>query len=140
MQGDTWASTMASVQCDNFGKELLEKNVPYLYKYKGCVPIGILGQIDDLIAITDPGYKAHQMNQFINVKTANKNLQFGPDKCKTMLVGSKKNKFDFLHTKLSVNTWSTTHNEEGQLIETYQGKSEMEEVNNIKYLGVLHIL
>ena len=72
MQGDTWASTMASVQCDNFGKELLEDDVNYLYKYKGCVPIGILGQIDDLIAITDPGYKAHQMNQFINLKTANK--------------------------------------------------------------------
>ena len=27
MQGDTWASTMASVQCDAFGKELLEEEL-----------------------------------------------------------------------------------------------------------------
>ena len=31
MQGDTWAITMDSVQCDAFGKELLEENVSYLY-------------------------------------------------------------------------------------------------------------
>ena len=35
MQGDKWASTMASVQCDSFGKELLENNMSFLYNYKG---------------------------------------------------------------------------------------------------------
>ena len=34
MQGDTWASTMASVQCDAFGKNLLVEDASYLYKYK----------------------------------------------------------------------------------------------------------
>ena len=58
MQGDTWTSTMASVQCDSFGKELIEDNVSFLYKYKGYIPIGILGQIDDLIGVTEAGYKA----------------------------------------------------------------------------------
>ena len=43
MQGDTWASTMASVQCDAFGKELLEEEASFFYKYKGFVPVGILG-------------------------------------------------------------------------------------------------
>ena len=76
MQGDTWASTMASVQCDSFGKELLEDNVSFLYKYKGYVPIGILGQIDDLIGVREAGFKAQQINSFLNVKTANKYLQF----------------------------------------------------------------
>ena len=32
MQGDTWASTMASVQCDAFSIELLEEDVSYLYR------------------------------------------------------------------------------------------------------------
>ena len=99
MQGDTWASTMASVQCDAFGSELLEEDVSYLYRYKGSVPIGILGQIDDLIGVTEPGYKAQQLNTFFNVKTADKNLQFGPDKCKTMLVGSTRKKIWFPRNK-----------------------------------------
>ena len=80
MQGDTWASTMASIQCDSFGKELLEENASYIFKYKGYIPVGILGQIDDLIGITEAGFKAQQMNAFLNVKSANKYLQFGPNK------------------------------------------------------------
>ena len=74
---------MTSVQCDAFGKELLEEDVSYLFEYKRSVPVGILGQIDELIGVTEPGHKAHQMNTHLNVKTANKNLQFGSDKCKT---------------------------------------------------------
>ena len=31
MQGDIWASTMASVQCDAFGKELLEEEASFFY-------------------------------------------------------------------------------------------------------------
>ena len=37
--------------------------------------------------MTEAGYKAQQMNALINVKTADKGLQFGVTKCKTMLVG-----------------------------------------------------
>ena len=81
MQGDTWASTMVSVQCDAFSKELLEEGASFISKYKGFVPVGILGQIDDLIGVTEAGYKAQQMNSYLNVKTADKYLQFGPDKC-----------------------------------------------------------
>ena len=59
MQGDTWASTMASVQCDTFGKELLEEEGSYVFKYKGYVPVGILAQINDLIGVTEAGYKSY---------------------------------------------------------------------------------
>ena len=100
MQGDTWASTMASVQCDRFGKELIDEDMSFLYRYKKYVPIGILGQIDDLIGVTEAGYKAQQMNSFLNVKTADKHLQFGPSKCKSMLVGSTKVKLDHHKTNL----------------------------------------
>ena len=62
LQGDTWASASASVQCDNFGKLLLEEKANFLYKYKGYISVGILGQVDDLIAATEAGHKAIQMN------------------------------------------------------------------------------
>ena len=137
MQGDTLASTMASVQCDSFGKELLEEEVSFLYHYKGHVPVGILGQIDDLIGITEAGYKAQQMNSYLNVKTANKYLQFGPDKCKSMLIGNIKKKIDFLHNVLDVDTWKTNHDEDGNIIETYEGKTSIEGVEEMIYLGVV---
>ena len=89
LQGDTWASPAASVQCDAFGKELLDNEAPFIFKYKGYIPVGILGQVYDLIGITEAGFKAHQMNSYINIKTADKYLQFGHDKCKTMLVSKK---------------------------------------------------
>ena len=137
MQGDTWASTMASVQCDAFGKELLEEEASFLYKYKGVVPVGILGQIDDLIGVTEAGYKAQQMNSYINVKTADKYLQFGPDKCKSMLVGSTRQKHDFHNPNLEVDTWNITHNKEGNINESFGGKTQMEEVQDMLYLGVV---
>ena len=45
--------------------------------------------MDDIIGITDAGYKAQQMNAVLNVKTAEKRLQFGAAKCKSMLVSKK---------------------------------------------------
>ena len=45
----------------------------------------MLGLIDDIIGISEIGFKAHQMNALINVKTAEKGLRFGPSKCKTMI-------------------------------------------------------
>ena len=125
MQGDTWASTMASVQCDAFGKELLEEEASFILQYKGKVPVGILGQIDDLIGVTEAGYKAQQMNSFLNVKNADKYLQFGPDKCKVMLIGSTKKKHDFLHTSLDVDTWVSSYDKEGNIIDTFGGKTKM---------------
>ena len=72
----------ASVQCDAFGKELLEGNYPVIVKYKGYIPIGILGQVDDLISITEAGIESHQMNSYLDMMTADKYLQFGYDKLK----------------------------------------------------------
>ena len=77
------------------------------------------------------------MNSFLNVKTANKYLQFGPDKCKSMLIGNIRKKFDFLHNLLEVDTWKTTHDEDGNMIETYEGKTKIEGVDEMIYLGVV---
>ena len=88
LQGDTWGPALASNQVDTIGKECLDEN-KYLFMYKDCVPVGPLGMVDDLIGITEAGHKAQELNTFINLKTADKKLQFGLDKCKVMLVGNK---------------------------------------------------
>ena len=76
------------------------------------------------------------MIAYLNMITADKYLQFGPDKCKTMLVGSMKKKFNFLHTNLQGDTWKSTHNQGGNLVDTFVGKTDMEDVKDIMYLGV----
>ena len=47
-----------------------------MYKYKGYIPTGILGKIGDKVGVSESGQKAVELNAFINVKTAEKKLQF----------------------------------------------------------------
>ena len=89
MQGDTWACALASAQVDSFGKEMISEEPIFMFQYKGVVPIPLLGQVDDLVGVAEAGYKTKQLNSFVNVKTADKDLQFGPEKCKTMVVSKK---------------------------------------------------
>ena len=41
MQGDTWSSAMASAQVDAIGKEMIQEEPSYIFKYKGEVPVPI---------------------------------------------------------------------------------------------------
>ena len=66
IQGDTWGSILASVQVDSIGKECQQAG--YGYNYNDSLPVSILGLLDDMIGITEAGYKAQQMNTFFNVK------------------------------------------------------------------------
>ena len=120
LQGDTWGPTMAANQVDTLGKQLLIENPDYLYKYKGHVPIGILGMIDDIVGVSEDGIHAMQINAFINLKTAEKKLQFGHNKCNTLTVGNKS--ATFVETELLIDHWSEIHDENGHLIESYEGK------------------
>ena len=134
LQGEVWGSALASNQVDSFGKEMINANLPFIYKYKGYIPVPILGQIDDTIGITEAGFKAAQLNSFMNVKTADKYLQFGQDKCKAMLVGKRTSSF---HTPvLQVDTWKTKYLEDGKLVEEFKGKKPMEITTEFTYLGV----
>ena len=74
LQRDTWGPIMAANQVDTFGKELLEEEPEYIFKYKGYIPIGLLGMIDDLAGVSESGINAIQLNAFVNSKTAEKNL------------------------------------------------------------------
>ena len=54
-----------------------------------------------------------------------------------MLVSKKKEVPEYLHSKLEVDTWKTTFDEQEVMSEVYDGKKVMEEVKEIKYLGVI---
>ena len=87
LQGDTFGPPLASVQADHIGRATMEEG--YFYKYKDVLPVGVLGLVDDLLGITKVGHIAHEMNSFINIKSAEKRLQFGATKCKILFVGKK---------------------------------------------------
>ena len=106
-RGDTWGPTMASNQVDTLGKQLLEELPGYIYKYKGYVPVGILGMIDDVAGISESGVKSKELNAFINVKSAEKKLQFGPDKCNILTIAHKNVKV--VENSLYIDYWSENH-------------------------------
>ena len=136
LQGDTWGSILASVQVDSICKEVEKSG--YGYKYKDELSVSMLGLVDNIIGIAESGFKAHQLNAMLNVKTAEKRLQFGKDKCKSMLIS--KNKDNVMNNALSVDHWKVTHTENfetgnNDLTETYEGLVEIEKTNEQKYLG-----
>ena len=137
MQGDTWARAMASAQVDRFGKEMIEEEPRYMYRFKEEVPIPLLGQVDDLLGIAEAGFKSEQLNAFVNVKTADKDLQFRSDKCSYMVVS--KMKLENCHqSELFVDKWTLKHNEDGTMKEEFIGKVPMKEESSFVYLG--HVL
>ena len=71
LQGDTFGSILASVQVDTIGQECMQAG--HFYQYKDRLPVGFLGLVDDIVGVTEVGYKAQQLNAMINLKTAEKN-------------------------------------------------------------------
>ena len=124
MQGDTWAPAMASAQVDSFGKEMLEEPSSFMFMLNGEVPVPLLGQVDDLISVAEAGFKSEQLNVFVNVKTANKDLQFGSDKCTFMMVSKMKLK-EFYEPELFVDSWKLKHKPKDIFEEQFDGKVDM---------------
>jgi hypothetical protein len=100
--------------------------------------VSLLGLVDDMIGVTYAGYRAQQMNAIINVKTAEKRLQFGVTKCKSMLIS--RNPENIQNSYLSVDNWKTEHKEnmntgETDLVETFEGLVTIDKTEEHKYLG-----
>ena len=81
----------------------------HTYLYKDRLPVGFLGLVDDILGVKEAGMKAQQMNAFINLKTAEKTLQFGPTKCKTMLIG--KDLKNVIYSDIMVDKWTIKYQE-----------------------------
>ena len=137
LQGDTWSSIMASVQVDAICKDVEKAGLGF--RYKNSLEISALALVDDIICVTEAGFKAAEMNAVINAKTAEKHLQFGILKCKSMYVG--KDIFrSVLDTELYVDKWKVEYLEdkdtsEEKLIETFEGPIPIGKVSAQKYLG-----
>jgi hypothetical protein len=138
LQGDTFGSILASVQVDSIGQECSESG--YGYKYMDILPVGLLGLVDDIIGVSEAGFQAQMMNSFINIKTAEKGLQFGVKKCTAMLIG--KNKEHVISSDLYVDKWTVEHRDnfvtgDTDLVETYSGQVKMSNSDEQKYLGFI---
>ena len=138
LQGDKFGSLLASVMVEKIGQECMKAG--YFYSYKNSHPVGFLGMVDDTVGITHAGYKANQLNSFMNVKSAEKTLQFGPSKCQYMVVG--KNSKKVTQNKLNVDHWvkeykQDANSKEISLFEYYGGKLDMKQTNEYKYLGFM---
>ena len=94
--------------------------------------------VDDLLCISECGYKTTMLNSFIRFKTNEKKLQFGINKCRKMHIG--RNCQDFKCRTLSVDSWEELEiidEETGieKLEDIESGRETMEERQDEKYLG-----
>ena len=122
---------------DGIGRESLEPELePFMYK--GEIEIPALGMVDDLLTISESGYKTTRLNSFINAKIAIKKLQLGPQKC--FVMHTKKDHEDFKNTELFVDGWkmrSVKNLETGQMERnyTFEGDMDISHINEERYLG-----
>ena len=109
------------------------------YKYKDQVEIPALGWIDDIITVSESGYKTSRMNVFINAQLAIKKLRLGAKKCVTLHVG--KHHEEYKHVQLFVDGWSVKNVESYDAEETKwedthdQDMKEISHLDSEKYLG-----
>ena len=113
---------------------MIENKPSYMFRFKGEVPIPLLGQVDDLLGVAEAGFKSEQLNAFVNVKTADKDLQFGSEKYCYMMVSKMKPKY-FHNSELFVDSWKIKHNPNGSFKEELIGKVKMNQENSLMYLG-----
>ena len=137
IQGDVFGPMLCSKQVDTFGKECLEEQ-KYNYLYKGKVAIPPLSMVDDVVCISECGYKAVMSNSYMQSKTRSKKLQFGSSKCKKIHIGKQHE--DFKCHNVYVDSWEeteTTNTETGntQVEDICIGEEIMEEKDEEKYLG-----
>jgi hypothetical protein len=101
-QGDVFGPIFCSKQVDTFGQECIQES-KYTYLYRGEVEIPPLSMVDDVLCVSECGYKTTMAHAYISLKTDSKKLQFGAQKCKKLHVG--KFKEDFKCQSLKVDNW-----------------------------------
>ena len=78
MQGDVLGPLVSSNMVDKYvGERAMETGQIYMYKNKVKIPPLVMQ--DDILSISECGFKSRKMNQFLNTETKLINLQFGSD-------------------------------------------------------------
>ena len=81
LQGDVFGALLCSKQADLIGKECLQDD-KYTYLYKNEVKIPPLTMVDDVICISECGFKSVMVNSYMQCETSSKKFQFSTSKCK----------------------------------------------------------
>ena len=94
--------------------------------------------VDDLLAISECGFKTSMTNAYIKTKTDGKKLQFGAEKCKKMHIG--KTCQNFKCQNLKVDEWKEVEvfNQDtgiDEIKDIIKGEKDMENKQEEKYLG-----
>ena len=114
----------------------MEKNVwrkKSIHMCKGVVMIPPLSMVDDVICISECGYKSVMVNSYIKCKTSSKKLQFGSIKCKKIHIGKECEQYK-CHP-LYVDSWEENEGENDEVEDICVGEEMMEEKDEEKYLG-----
>ena len=125
------------VTVDGFGKESLNPELQP-YHYKGKVPVPLLGMVDDILAVSESGYKTSKMNGFLNAKTAVKRLQFGPKNvmlCILEVTSQTTKKVDLFVDGWKLQEVQQINQDNGTVHEAPDGEHKIEESESEKYLG-----
>ena len=136
-QGDVFGAMFCSKSVDTFGQECIEES-RYTYIYRGEVEIPPLSMVDNLLCVSECGFKTKSVNAYITFKTDSKKLQFGAQKCKKLHVG--KSKQNFKCQNLEVDYWKefevlNKETGEEEIIDVCDEKDKMEEKLDERYLG-----
>ena len=70
-QGDVFGPMFCSKQVDTFGQECLDEG-KYTYMYRGEVEIPPLSMVDDVLCVSECGFKTSMMHAYISLKTDSK--------------------------------------------------------------------
>ena len=137
LQGDVFGNVLASNQVDKFGKNCLE-NMEHIYMYRNTIPIAPLTMCDDLLIVSECGFKTDLVASYINCQARFNFLQFGLSKCFKMHVGKYKERYKC--TPVYLDSWKSQEIENkntGKIDfqEIYVGKMKIKEVTSEKYLG-----
>ena len=136
-QGDVIGPMFCSKQVDTFGQKCLQEN-RYTYSYRGEVEIPPLSMVDDLLCVSQCGFRTKSANAFLTFQTDSKKLQFGAQKCKKLHVG--KSIQEFKCQALKIDDWKEVqfYNVETGIEEIQDiciDKQEIEDSCQEKYLG-----
>ena len=106
--------------------------------YRGEVEIPPLSMIDDLLAVSECGFKTTMSNAYLALKTDIKKLQFGAAKCKKLHIGKCYDKYKC--QDLKVDKWEELEIKSSEELmddikDLCTGSEVMEKKSEEKYLG-----
>ena len=130
-QGDCLGPILASSTVDSFGKECFKKE-KHLFWYRNQTPVSHLAMLDDVLTLSRCRPEAIQLQEFINIKSGSKKLQYATEKTYQMHVGRRRSEYDC--KKSYIDSWVK---DRSSPTEKYGGVVQVKSTNIIKYLREL---